>query len=426
MEEKETIIDFFTELSNRNCQHIIENILTNLSPISILTSAKVSKSWNDILSTCRHYPHDLNNIFQRYLKKNPLPFQDIIEIKTPLIQKHKLYAGGEVKTALIQDDSLFLGLSNGLVKYWDLSNYDNLKHPPSKLFEPGSVYGEGVTQIAKADKYLATGHNRHLIIIWSLESAAILSKSITVDPSRMMICQIVLSGTCLKLVTKQLYGWPLYLRVYENCLESLNFKEYPLGNEYNDFRKRISLSSEAMIYSYQYQDEIPWFMTFKIGIIKFKNDDHHPDTANVEEFAVNKEVVAIFQDSPLVLLEMAYFGKSDIQLWDLDKCTPLYSVEILDFRLTFTGLSSWKYWCHQDNPRVQTTREQFPFTIGSILDLLEQNFQDRQVIDEEDGFFIVNLFDNGLIFFNHGTREVTIHELTYPEAEDRYLKAELL
>ena len=66
-----------------------------------------------------------------------------------------MFPGGDVKTILVVKDSMFVGLASGLTKQWDLSNYDNLKYPPTKYFDPDN--GKGVTHLETNDKYLVTG-----------------------------------------------------------------------------------------------------------------------------------------------------------------------------------------------------------------------------------------------------------------------------
>ena len=67
---------------------------------------------------------------------------------------------------------------SGLTKQWDLSNYDNLKYPATRYFDPDN--GKGVTHLETNDKYLVTGHG-NIVLIWSLDTAAILSEAVGLD-----------------------------------------------------------------------------------------------------------------------------------------------------------------------------------------------------------------------------------------------------
>ena len=86
-----------------------------------------------------------------------------------------MFPGGDVKTILVEKDAMFVGLASGLTKQWDLSNYDNLKYPATRYFDPDN--GKGVTHLETNDKYLVTGHG-NIVLIWSLDTAAILSEAV--------------------------------------------------------------------------------------------------------------------------------------------------------------------------------------------------------------------------------------------------------
>ena len=101
-----------------------------------------------------------------------------IDICVKKVQSHSMYPGGDVKTILVEKDSMFVGLASGLTKLWDLSNYDNLKYPATKYFDPDN--GKGVTHLEINDKYLVTGHG-NIVLIWSLDTAAILSEAVALD-----------------------------------------------------------------------------------------------------------------------------------------------------------------------------------------------------------------------------------------------------
>ena len=89
-----------------------------------------------------------------------------------------MFPGGDVKTILVEKDAMFVGLASGLTKQWDLSNYDNLKYPATRYFDPDN--GKGVTHLETNDKYLVTGHG-NIVLIWSLDTAAILSEAVGLD-----------------------------------------------------------------------------------------------------------------------------------------------------------------------------------------------------------------------------------------------------
>ena len=91
-------VDFLSELSQRNCDHIINQILENLSPITIIKCTKVNQEWNVILRSSNVFPHDLNRTFELYHQLNPFPMKSLIgnHLSTYSIENHKLYAGGDV------------------------------------------------------------------------------------------------------------------------------------------------------------------------------------------------------------------------------------------------------------------------------------------------------------------------------------------
>ncbi len=198
--DNEDLVDFISELHKRNCQHIIDNILQNLSPVTILRVSKVCQSWKAIgkhifsvfssdpcfyfcllylVRESSQFPTDLAQLFHKYHTRNSgYDTEELFDqrhLDNFQVQSHKMYPGGDVKTILVSKNKLFVGLASGLTKLWDLSNYDNLKYPATKYFDPDN--GKGVTHLDVNSKYLATGHG-NLVLIWSLDSAAILSEAI--------------------------------------------------------------------------------------------------------------------------------------------------------------------------------------------------------------------------------------------------------
>ena len=63
MEKDDEIkIDFLSELAQRNCEHILHQILVHLSPISLIKSSKVSQEWNSIIRSSTVFPHQLGMV----------------------------------------------------------------------------------------------------------------------------------------------------------------------------------------------------------------------------------------------------------------------------------------------------------------------------------------------------------------------------
>ena len=125
-----------------------------------------------------------------------------------------MYPGGDVKTILVEKDAMFVGLSSGLTKKWDLSNYDNLKYPATKYFDPDN--GKGVTHLEINEKYLVTGHG-NIVLIWSLDTAAILSEAVALDSQFDFIGSLALChDKKLTMITR----FNEYLRVYDDIFIS--------------------------------------------------------------------------------------------------------------------------------------------------------------------------------------------------------------
>ena len=175
------------------------------------------------------------------------------------VTNHKMYPGGDVKTVLVEKDQLYVGLASGLTKQWDLSNYDNLKYPATKYFDPDN--GKAVTHLDINEKYLATGHG-NIVLIWSLDTAAILSEAIALDSQYDFIGSMALSRDKRITMITRFNG---FLRVWDDIFISRS-EEYKL----DALPKKASLSSEAFVYSYQYQDECPWFWNYKLCMIKVR------------------------------------------------------------------------------------------------------------------------------------------------------------
>ena len=59
-------IDFISEFYYKNCQHIIDNILGELCPMTILRASTVCQTWKIILKQSSKFPHDIAQLFNRY------------------------------------------------------------------------------------------------------------------------------------------------------------------------------------------------------------------------------------------------------------------------------------------------------------------------------------------------------------------------
>ena len=70
-------VDFISEFHYKNCQHIIDNILEQLCPMTIFKASAVCQTWRNILKQSSKYPHDIAQLFNRYHAKNPFPIEDL-------------------------------------------------------------------------------------------------------------------------------------------------------------------------------------------------------------------------------------------------------------------------------------------------------------------------------------------------------------
>ena len=70
-------IDFISEFYYKNCQHIIDNILGELCPMTILRASTVCQTWKIILKQSSKFPHDIAQLFNRYHAKNPFPIEEL-------------------------------------------------------------------------------------------------------------------------------------------------------------------------------------------------------------------------------------------------------------------------------------------------------------------------------------------------------------
>ena len=68
-----------------------------------------------------------------------------------------------------------------------------------------------------------------------------------------------------------------------------------------------------------------------------------PDAeVDVKTFDMKREISWIFQDYPLLFLEMAYLGNKELQLWDCSTLTQLYSVGLNDPHVRYVVSGSTK------------------------------------------------------------------------------------
>lgn len=262
-----TRIDFLDEFYMRNCQHIIDNILSNLSPITVLRASKVCSKWRQMIKESHQFPHQLAQLFEKYLARNPVEENvDIFDAKMLTnysVRSHKMYPGGDVKIIFVAKNLMYVGLASGITKQWDISSYENLKYHANKMFNPEN--GKGVTHIDANQEYLATGHGT-LVLIWSLETANMLSQAIALDSQLDFIGTLALSRLNKLIMITRFNG---YLRVYDDLYDS-KFEEYKLEPLQNMRPKCASLSAEAFVYSFQYQDPCPWFWHYRLCVIKVR------------------------------------------------------------------------------------------------------------------------------------------------------------
>lgn len=125
-------------------------------------------------------------------------------------------------------------------------------------------------------------------------------------------------------------------------------------------------------------------------------------------FDVHREVGCIFQDYPILFLEMSYMGNKELQMWDLSTLNHLYSVQIDEFNLRYLGLKNWLYWCHIGTGKGQ-------LTYGSILDLMDKEFFKKKVIedDSKEEVYLSFLTGNTLIFSRPPGTEMKVYGLEY-------------
>lgn len=114
---EEAKIDFIGELHLKNCQHIIDNILQNLTPITVLRTSKVCQRWKEVIKDSPRYPHKIAQLFHKYLDLNPFEPEDLLggqHLTHYKLSSHKMYPGGDVKTILVNKNLLFVGLASGI------------------------------------------------------------------------------------------------------------------------------------------------------------------------------------------------------------------------------------------------------------------------------------------------------------------------
>ena len=218
---------------------------------------------------------------------------------------------------------------------------------------------------------LATGHG-DMVLIWSLEFSSILSGSICLASSRMdFIGQMALSSANKVAI---LTRFNAYLRIYPDYYIG-KFEEVKLDVT----PKKVSLTKETLVYSYFYQDEqLPWFCHHKLRILKLDDDQGSCGNTSPHVIDLNREVAWIFQDYPLLFIEMAFLGNNkELQMWDLSNLNHIYTVQIEDFSLRYLSMKNWIFWCHVGVGKGQ-------LTYGSILDLFDQEFYQKKVIEDSD------------------------------------------
>ena len=97
---------------------------------------------------------------------------------------------------------------------------------------------------------------------------------------------------------------------------------------------------------------------------------------------MQREISWIFQDFPLLFLGFGFENniinqkKKQLELWNVDTVTRLYSVALDNIHLSFLELKNWIYWSYIGQGKGQ-------LTYGSVMDLLDQNFQEQRLVEDD-------------------------------------------
>ena len=126
---------------------------------------------------------------------------------------------------------------------------------------------------------------------------------------------------------------------------------------------------------------------------------------------MKREIGWIFQDYPILFLEMSFMGNKELQLWNTKTVTHIYSIQFDDFHLRYLDVKNWIYWCHVGQGKGQ-------LTYGSVVDLMEEKLYERKVIEDHDSteeenedLYLSYISYNTLIFSKSGGLEMKIFGL---------------
>ena len=125
---------------------------------------------------------------------------------------------------------------------------------------------------------------------------------------------------------------------------------------------------------------------------------------------MKREIGWIFQDYPILFLEMSYMGNKELQMWDLTTLSVLYAIEIDDFHLRYLGMKNWIYWCHIGQGKGQ-------LTYGSLVDLMDKKFHNKKPIedDTDEELYLSYLSGHTLVFSKPGGIEMKVFGLKYKD-----------
>ena len=124
---------------------------------------------------------------------------------------------------------------------------------------PKNVTAQIYLSLSNLISTLASGHG-DMVLIWNLDSASIVSGAVTLDSQFDFIGYMVLSQTDQLIMLTRFNG---RLRIYKDLFQN-KYGEHVL----DVVPKKVSLSSYALAFSYQYQDECPWFFHYKLTIYR--------------------------------------------------------------------------------------------------------------------------------------------------------------
>ena len=423
-ENNEVKIDFLFELAQRNCQLIIDEILENMNPISVLKisgfieeKSGVCKNWNVIIQNSKPFKKisKLSETLRLYYELNPTKL--VFEHQFPYINLlyHNLHPykkfGPNVTVIFAEKFSVFVGLIDGMILEYDISEIGDTQ-VKSKYFDFSSEDKSSVIDLTKNGQYLA-GMFAKKIIIWSLET------NLVVTSFQDELLELLESWSEVDKIALTQWNQLVVWSTGRHVGQLLNFNSETIANfQYisnigpivnGPVRWNHIIVSQAIIVA----ETGPGCAQFSVLKMAQDNVEHHVFGLKEHSMSTDNSNVAwitdIAFDYPILMIDNVF----ELQIWNVHSLFHVRTIKKETCSI-FYGFMNWVYW------RLEDYGVMF---YGSLLNLFEDDCENWIVKEDPMVEFDENTNElcgaNAILQSRSGINGIKLLSLRYEERKKR-------